>query len=193
METLLWLLGYALVAGICVLVGRGMWRAWVRHRITRQKEQTLERVIRAREGCAPRYPWHPTEDDYRPCMLPPAGWTCSRAAGHDGPCAARPKRQPLLLRPGQIIECDRADQEQMSWTPHMYAQEAERVPTDAAEALSFLGDVFTYLLTRNMADTSCVEILDRAIADVSKAARYTRPRARRVMADDLAEQWRLGR
>lgn len=24
------------------------------------------------------------------CLVPPAGWTCSRPAGHDGPCAARP-------------------------------------------------------------------------------------------------------
>jgi hypothetical protein len=24
------------------------------------------------------------------CTLPPAGWTCSRPAGHDGPCAASP-------------------------------------------------------------------------------------------------------
>lgn len=23
-----------------------------------------------------------------PCLKPPAGWTCSRVAGHDGPCAA---------------------------------------------------------------------------------------------------------
>lgn len=24
------------------------------------------------------------------CRLPPPGWTCSRTAGHDGPCAASP-------------------------------------------------------------------------------------------------------
>lgn len=24
------------------------------------------------------------------CTRPPAGWTCSRAAGHEGPCAAEP-------------------------------------------------------------------------------------------------------
>lgn len=24
------------------------------------------------------------------CRLPPPGWTCSRDAGHDGPCAAAP-------------------------------------------------------------------------------------------------------
>lgn len=24
------------------------------------------------------------------CKLPPAGWWCSRAPGHEGPCAARP-------------------------------------------------------------------------------------------------------
>lgn len=25
-----------------------------------------------------------------PCLVPPAGWSCSRRACHDGPCAARP-------------------------------------------------------------------------------------------------------
>jgi hypothetical protein len=25
-----------------------------------------------------------------PCPLPPPGWHCTRAAGHDGPCAALP-------------------------------------------------------------------------------------------------------
>ena len=24
------------------------------------------------------------------CTVPPEGWKCSRSAGHDGPCAARP-------------------------------------------------------------------------------------------------------
>lgn len=26
-----------------------------------------------------------------PCEIPPAGWKCTRGAGHDGPCAAVPK------------------------------------------------------------------------------------------------------
>lgn len=29
------------------------------------------------------------------CTVPPAGWECTRAAGHDGPCAAI----PLLTQP----------------------------------------------------------------------------------------------
>lgn len=28
---------------------------------------------------------------YETCPIPPEGWWCSRAIGHDGPCAARPK------------------------------------------------------------------------------------------------------
>lgn len=28
------------------------------------------------------------------CPLPPPGWACTRAAGHDGPCAALPTRDP---------------------------------------------------------------------------------------------------
>lgn len=29
-----------------------------------------------------------------PCNRPPAGWWCSREAGHEGPCAARPGSRP---------------------------------------------------------------------------------------------------
>jgi hypothetical protein len=29
-------------------------------------------------------------DEYLACKLPPAGWSCSRGYGHDGPCAASP-------------------------------------------------------------------------------------------------------
>ena len=28
----------------------------------------------------------------KPCAVPPKGWWCSRAAGHEGPCAARPTK-----------------------------------------------------------------------------------------------------
>lgn len=28
------------------------------------------------------------------CEVPPEGWWCSRTAGHDGPCAARPNPRP---------------------------------------------------------------------------------------------------
>lgn len=27
------------------------------------------------------------------CTAPPSGWVCSRAAGHDGPCAASPAKE----------------------------------------------------------------------------------------------------
>lgn len=33
-----------------------------------------------------------------PCRVPPAGWICSRPAGHDGPCAATRVRRPWLSR-----------------------------------------------------------------------------------------------
>ncbi len=29
------------------------------------------------------------------CTIPPVGWWCSRAPGHDGPCAARPMEEPF--------------------------------------------------------------------------------------------------
>jgi hypothetical protein len=30
------------------------------------------------------------------CKVPPAGWWCSREAGHEGPCAARECRYPVV-------------------------------------------------------------------------------------------------
>jgi hypothetical protein len=30
------------------------------------------------------------------CELPPSGWTCTRGAGHDGPCAAWPTKRREL-------------------------------------------------------------------------------------------------
>jgi hypothetical protein len=30
------------------------------------------------------------------CTVPPAGWVCTRGAGHDGPCAAHPETQGLV-------------------------------------------------------------------------------------------------
>lgn len=31
-----------------------------------------------------------TDGDGAPCRVPPVGWTCTRPAGHNGPCAASP-------------------------------------------------------------------------------------------------------
>lgn len=38
------------------------------------------------------------EDQNRLCKKPPAGWWCSRAQNHEGPCAARPSG-PLARKP----------------------------------------------------------------------------------------------
>lgn len=171
METLLFLLGYLLAAGICILVGRGMWRTWRRHR------------ARVREAIHPLMVKPPV------CDVPPAGWTCSREPGHDGPCAAR----PLQLRPGQIVEVPHMRQDYVDFI-HYAQAEAERIPKTAAEALNFLGDVYMYLLTQHTADEAGVKIVDDAVADVMRAARHnTRLRPQRVLADDMVQQWRLGR
>lgn len=50
-------------------------------------------------------PWHPREFELpRPalpsCRVPPAGWTCSRGAGHPGPCAASPATRNDDPNPG---------------------------------------------------------------------------------------------
>jgi len=38
------------------------------------------------------------------CMKPPAGWRCTRPAGHDGPCAALPATQPVPGNSGGVEE-----------------------------------------------------------------------------------------
>lgn len=41
------------------------------------------------------------------CVVPPAGWACSREAGHDGPCAAVPvKGHPALAMALRIDELE---------------------------------------------------------------------------------------
>lgn len=38
------------------------------------------------------------------CPLPPKGWTCSRAKGHDGPCAASPEEMPYEKYVDKVID-----------------------------------------------------------------------------------------
>ncbi len=96
--------------------------------------------------------------------------------------------QARRLKPGRIIEVQ-------NYTDFLhYAQaEAERIPRTQAEARDFLDDVFTHLLTRGDVDASTYEVIDRARDRVLQEMIHTRPRARRVLGDDLAAQWRLGR
>lgn len=45
------------------------------------------------------------------CTVPPPGWKCSRAAGHEGPCAARPAQEamaselPMTCRNSNRSDC----------------------------------------------------------------------------------------
>lgn len=53
-------------------------------------------------------------DSNNACTVPPAGWACTRAPGHDGPCAAIPAQSsswasPTLGRAYHEIEKLRAD------------------------------------------------------------------------------------
>jgi len=46
------------------------------------------------------------------CTLPPEGWYCTRASGHDGPCAAHPKQESNYeqkLRSGETHQGDAQD------------------------------------------------------------------------------------
>jgi len=38
-----------------------------------------------------------------PCTVPPPGWRCTRAAGHDGPCAALPAAEGLRQAAEQFV------------------------------------------------------------------------------------------
>lgn len=49
---------------------------------------TPDRVTPPIAGCAS---WSGREVDDEQCATPPEGWYCTRADGHDGPCAAYPK------------------------------------------------------------------------------------------------------
>jgi hypothetical protein len=181
METLLWLLGYLLAAGICILVGRGMWRAWVRH----------AEIAAARERSSAGETTPPA------CDVPPAGWTCSREAGHDGPCAAR----PLNLHPGQIIEVPAPHVRYLDYHDYWQMAQAEdarvaatwaaREPQTYEDGLALLNDAYIYLLRRAQMDNDTADILDRARLELQRVTRYQRPRPRRVLADAVSDrEWR---
>ena len=75
------------------------------------------------------------------CRLPPAGWHCTRAAGHEGPCAAHrakpeygPDNPPRLRRPDESVADYRIA---MGWAkPDERAQQAA-----APGALDWINDV----------------------------------------------------
>jgi hypothetical protein len=54
------------------------------------------------------------------CKIPPAGWYCTRAAGHDGPCAAVPQADPvvkqsLTTQADPVREEREKDSERLDW------------------------------------------------------------------------------
>lgn len=89
--------------------------------------------------------------DHEPCTLPPEGWGCTRAAGHDGPCAAEPIAtggteclSTLGHRGEPIMACDRDGS-----VPHEHENILHRVrwgtrppepPVDAYVALAIQYD-----------------------------------------------------
>lgn len=42
------------------------------------------------------------------CRTPPAGWTCTRVAGHGGPCAAWPTKDIVLVPRKLLLKCMKA-------------------------------------------------------------------------------------
>jgi hypothetical protein len=70
------------------------------------------------------------------CNVPPAGWYCTREAGHDGPCAAHPYEMtgwasPSLGRAYEEVERLRAN---LAQHPESGIDEALRRALDAIEA-----------------------------------------------------------
>lgn len=56
----------------------------------------------AREGMIYNPYWGAQGTDTDKCRIPPEGWWCSRAAGHEGPCAARAIDDILTMTDEQV-------------------------------------------------------------------------------------------
>ncbi len=50
----------------------------------------------------------PNRDRLLSCTMPPPGWWCSRAPGHEGPCAARPDGE-AIWQAAEAAQTKRAD------------------------------------------------------------------------------------
>jgi hypothetical protein len=63
---------------------------WDQVKGTRMKD--IMGAVQAIEAAGYRKPVRsePAQDSDQICRIPPAGWVCTRRAGHDGPCAALP-------------------------------------------------------------------------------------------------------
>lgn len=74
------------------------------------------------------------------CKVPPPGWWCSRAEGHDGPCAARPTGPQLKARVQDMLT--RAKDKQAGYPAEycgiMTALAHERWVADLEEILTLL-------------------------------------------------------
>ena len=46
------------------------------------------------EPCMVHRAFHSDDAPWQGCTVPPNGWWCSREAGHEPPCAARPGKHP---------------------------------------------------------------------------------------------------
>jgi hypothetical protein len=57
------------------------------------------------------------------CSKPPAGWYCTRAAGHDGPCAAYPQNHSVVAEQAPPKDSGKAD----CWLLVMKDMEERRV------------------------------------------------------------------
>lgn len=77
----------------------------------REMAEKLEGLLARCPGLIRTRPRQPAPGVYREdqgrCEVPPAGWDCTRAPGHDGPCAAVPSmiREHLgdIVKPGEPL------------------------------------------------------------------------------------------
>ena len=66
-----------------LLAGAGGCKHWME-----LHEEAAAEILRLRALASSGEPLHDEADDW--CDVPPFGWRCTRAKGHEGPCAAVP-------------------------------------------------------------------------------------------------------
>ena len=55
----------------------------------------------------------PPESESEECLVPPAGWRCTRRRGHDGPCAAVQDRRYWHLADPKMRLCKHSTMERL--------------------------------------------------------------------------------
>jgi transposase-like protein len=69
-----------------------------------ETRKLVDQVANAEEQARSRF--DRSMEAMKPCSIPPEGWYCTRKAGHEGPCAAKPRNKEFLASKPKPLRVD---------------------------------------------------------------------------------------